>query len=685
VGDTNLVKYVRKLEGPEPEWLVVPDDYVVDAETCTALRALGVTHIMRLWQMMDETFRSWDQATRVMDEDDAPQVDEIEPRSPRGVFEQYIPQSYRGDMQGNDCLDLCLTLRPAADGVLLMVLGQAGYGKTWLTKAYNFAAARRYLQSTSHDITDPDSLSGPPPPIPFVIPFGEYRKLASVGAIVRERLEAVGVPEYTTPAFQHLLTRGRIVLVLDGFDELLESSPFHARENLKEIQQAVHGRGIMVLTSRTTLFRNQRDVESFLGTDRPTALQLAVVTLDAFDATRRGQFLKSRGASSKEIEQISRVSMGDLSGGPQTLSFMLKIVREGVSPTETRTRADVFEKYANHVFDRERTRQGFDIPDMQQTVFLEDIAFEILSEDVGVITKDLVELATPSDVSVDDQSKLTGHYFLQPDREGVGLTFEHHLVRDFFAAQAIRRRLESHGPERAFDVKLTEGAAGFLGELLGDGDLTELLRSTESNARAYRNLMMVALDRIEREESTSTVSQDEMARRAKRLSDLIGGTSLSRRDLGGLEFSLYDFTGWSFTDSRARDARFSSCDLRGASGVESLADATLQDCLLQKVHDLSAEERAKEQLRRFMSLFARSGNAFSFATSELYERDTKEKRKSYWDEEVASSLTALGFAHKERAKKSQLKLVLDREKELREFYFKGQTEGVQALLRRLAE
>jgi len=203
----NLRKLLRNMPRP-PDWVILSDAYEIDSKMRDAVLALGVRRVMRLWQFMDETFRSQDQAGAAVDDTPAPQTEDgAEPRSYGGVFEKYIRQSYRGDLAGDDSLNLCLNLEPAENGLLLMVLAQAGYGKTWLTKAYTYAAANRYRQFRGHDVAAPGSGSGlRPPPIPFLIPFGEYRRLASFGAMVRERMEAVGVPEYTTNAFKHLLT-----------------------------------------------------------------------------------------------------------------------------------------------------------------------------------------------------------------------------------------------------------------------------------------------------------------------------------------------------------------------------------------------------------------------------------------------------------------------------------------------
>ena len=672
----NPVKAVRKMTPDIPDWVVFPHEYRVDERAYDSLIDLGVKRVMRPWQFMDETFRSRDQALSIVEQ--APEPDEVEPRSHRGVHERYIRQAYRGERRGDDSLQLCQELRPAENGMLLMVLAQAGYGKTWLTRAYNYAAAKRYLEFPGHRITEKARLE-PPPPIPFLIPFGDYRKLASIAAIVRVRLEALGVPEYTTAAFRHLLSKGRLVLVLDGFDELLESSPFHARENLKEIQQAIQGNGRMILTSRTTFFRNQGDVDRFMGTDRPPGLELVVVTLEPFDERRRNEFLRNRGATRAEVTRISRLAMGELSGGPQTLSFLLEIVREGAIPTDTATRAEVFSRYADRVFARERDRQGFSVSDAEQASYLKALAYETLSEDVTVLPRELVEIATPGDLSTDDHNKLLGHYLLQRAQDG--LAFEHHLVRDFFAAESIRERIKASDAFSIFDLKLTYGAAGFLAELLPDEELTAHLAATRTSAQVYRNLLMIALEKVDRQPAGASAS-DEIAIRSAYFRRLIGQPSLAGTDIAGLQFSLLNFSGWSFKSCRARNARFVCCDLREATEIDSLSGASLENCLLREEVDESALARSNSRLRRFLTLFARPGDAFSFTTAEVYEHDLTHSKRTFWDQDTASALTALGFAHWERAKRKR-KFVLDREADLRDFFFRRSAEGVGELLDRL--
>ena len=672
----NPVKAVRKMKTAIPDWVVFPQGYRVDEKAHAALTDCGVKRVMSPWQFMDESFRSRDQALDIVQQE--PEKDETEPRSYRGVYEKYIRQAYRGDLRGDDSLRLCQDLPPAENGALLMVLAQAGYGKTWLTKAFNYAAAMRYIDYPGHRITDQPG-QPLPPPIPFLIPFGDYRKLASVEAIVRVRMEAVGVPEYTTAAFRYLVSKGRVLLILDGFDELLESSPYHARENLREIQQAVQGNGQLILTSRTTYFRNQSDVDRFMGSDRPTGLELLVVTLEPFDERRRDQFLKNRGATKSEVSRISRLAMGELSGGPQTLSFLLEIVREGAIPADTSTRAVVFGKYAELVFARERKRQGFSVSDEQQASYLKDLAYETLCEDVTALPRELVEIATPEGLSIDDHNKLLGHYLLEPAQDG--LAFEHHLVRDFFAAVSICDRLKSSEPTRVFELKITDGAAGFLAELLSDEQLNAYIAAGRASPVVHRNLLAIALKKVDREPAgASTI--DETANRTAYLRQLIGESTLAGTDLSGLEFSLLNFSGWSFKGCRARNTRIICCDLREAKDTDSLSEARLEDCLLREDVDESVRTRASLRLRRFMTLFGQPSDAFSFATTEVYEDDLIHRRRAFWNDDTASALTALGFAHWVKAKRKR-KLVLDREADLRDFVFRGNTEGVGQLLDRL--
>jgi len=317
-------------------------------------------------------------------------------------------------------------------GGVTLVLADAGRGKTWLTWSLAHTAATAYLSSL-HGIELP---TAPLPPVPFLIPFSQYKRLTSFNGIVLERLNSFGTLDIRAEGFKYLLSKGRIVLILDGFDEMLELAPVHARENLKEIRRHLLGSSKLVLTSRRTIFPTPREISDFIGLSGPEQqdLELSVCYLLGFSPEQVRAFHRARGAAEAEINEIEKLPVSqELRGSPQMAEYFVDIVKKGVPINQS----ELFETVLPLIYDRESAKwvkEGSPpMPAKLQEQFLIEVAFAMWPG--GGESPELIQMVADEL----GHTYLSKHHLLQPTYDGQ-LQFEHHLWRDWFMARAILAR-----------------------------------------------------------------------------------------------------------------------------------------------------------------------------------------------------------------------------------------------------
>jgi NACHT domain len=294
---------------------------------------------------------------------------------------------------------------------LIFILADAGRGKTWLTWSFAQDAARKYIEEVSKSAM----LRAHLPPIPFLIPFSQYKRLTSFDGIILERLNSFGTLDIRAEGFKHLLTKGRIVLILDGFDEMLELAPAHARENLQEIRRHLQGYSKLILTSRRSVFPTPKEIYDFIGAGitQSTKLELAICYLEGFSTEQLKGFHRARGADENEITKILNLPFDKkLHESPQVAEYFLDIVRTGL-PLKQK---NVFPTVLSLIYSRESGKwakePSQEMPAQLQEHFLTEISLLMWPE--GATSPELVQLLADEL----GHRSLSKHHLLQPTLDG---------------------------------------------------------------------------------------------------------------------------------------------------------------------------------------------------------------------------------------------------------------------------
>lgn len=171
--------------------------------------------------------------------------------------EKYRPALYIEPLASLDTTGAVVAAREMVESWLaepdwnqLTLLGDVGTGKTFLVRILAYRLAAAYVAAPHSN------------PLPILIDLRNADRHFSLEGLISTFLYHHGMQRVTFDAFQHALKAGRIVLLLDGFDEMAARvTPQVTTRNFNELARCVSGRAKVLLTCRTHYFRNRRDEE----------------------------------------------------------------------------------------------------------------------------------------------------------------------------------------------------------------------------------------------------------------------------------------------------------------------------------------------------------------------------------------------------------------------------------------
>ena len=179
---------------------------------------------------------------------DTPLASEL--RTLNGIYEE--PQ-FVDDVGVDKATEYLLRWRDSTDASnrWLVIVGEYGTGKTALTKVLHY----RWL----HDYKMNPSL-----PIPFRIELRDFARQFDARGLLHHFLDRNGLAHVSVEFVESLIRSGKIVLLLDGYDEMAQY--LHARERracLEALAQLSSGGAKGILTSRPNYFTETEELQVF--------------------------------------------------------------------------------------------------------------------------------------------------------------------------------------------------------------------------------------------------------------------------------------------------------------------------------------------------------------------------------------------------------------------------------------
>ena len=246
-----------------------------------------------------------------------------------GYVEQYLKQE-----ETDSLLDIGLKWVRGEGGALWVVLGDYGTGKTAFTQKLAYELAREIKKA-------------PEAPVPLLINLRDYPNKTSLESVLEEHLAEATDQRGRSRAVLHLIEQGRVILLLDSFDEMgIAAMGVSVADQFRQLTQPVAGSGRgerlprILITCREEFFRERKEVEntvdggsdSLARADSPLenvakAFNADIQTLAYFKPTQVRQYLTLRlGEQSGEsaLRHLQEVpGLADIATRPQLLEIVL--------------------------------------------------------------------------------------------------------------------------------------------------------------------------------------------------------------------------------------------------------------------------------------------------------------------------------------------------------------------------
>jgi hypothetical protein len=187
--------------------------------------------------------------TRLMNFDGYVASIESDPLRPV-ILEEYQPTQLHTDGSKRDRKAALKYIKQWLDGdqSWLTVLGDYGVGKSWMLKRLLYDLVEDYKKSPFIK------------PVPLFVPLQKFNKSFDFESLVTTTLQNAGVTTVNYKAFGYLASIGRVIFLLDSFDEMAQNiRPQIIRENLATLLVGVSNGSKAILTSRPTYFESRAE------------------------------------------------------------------------------------------------------------------------------------------------------------------------------------------------------------------------------------------------------------------------------------------------------------------------------------------------------------------------------------------------------------------------------------------
>ncbi|MCW2904408.1 MAG: repeat protein-like protein, partial [Streptosporangiaceae bacterium] len=234
----------------------------------------------------------------------------------------YVPQRFRELSRPDrgvreDLAAEIVDLLAADQGRFLLLLGDFGRGKTFALRE----VARRMSTQLPHVI-------------PILIELRALDKAHSVDGLVAAHLANHGEELIDLKAFHYMLGQGRIVLLFDGFDELVSRLTYErAADHLDTLLQAAQGKAKIVVAGRTQHFKSDAQVLTALGEKVGVLQHRRVLSIEEFTPAQIRAYLGNRYGDEEAADTRMRL-LGDvadllaLAQNPRMLGFIADLPEE---------------------------------------------------------------------------------------------------------------------------------------------------------------------------------------------------------------------------------------------------------------------------------------------------------------------------------------------------------------------
>lgn len=370
---------------------------------------------------------------------------------PRGLRAVYLPLAVTEESPTDGgTLDAFLESWLHSGDCHITLLGNYGTGKSTTLRRVMYERALRYLE-------DPDNNR-----IPIFVELKKFKSAPETPALVTHLLVNTFGISINYAKFCQLNEDGRFLLILDGFDEMVEKSLDGMPEQLfDELSNLAARESKVILSCRTHYFRDPNEVVDVHSENRETNLYRKIHGREGFRILHLNPFTKA------DVEMYLQSSFGDewrryktaiestydlesLSKIPILLEMMVETLPDLLETGESISRSTIYRRFTDKWIKRDQWRRALAARDRLGLCTVLAVHFYRNQQDAihwsdlpDFLRENFPELIkTRKDLEVVDHDIRTCNFLIR-EKDGGQYFFVHKSFMEFFVATRYLQSIEN--------------------------------------------------------------------------------------------------------------------------------------------------------------------------------------------------------------------------------------------------